>query len=318
MTGQPTADGSGPLAADEGGPLVSAQWLAGHLAEVVILDATVELPSPRADGDYQVASGRQGWLAEHIPGSWHADLITDLTDPSAGYHFAHLPPAALAVAVRRWGVTPGRRVVAYDQAGGLWAARLWWELRAIGLDAVVLDGGLASWKSAGLPTAAGDDAPTWLPDDAPTGLPVAAGSGTGAVEPQAVTGAWASRDDVLAVVSGRSQAALVCALGADAFTGRVPTRYSRRGHIPNSVNLPARGLLGDDGLLLEPAALLGAARPLLPQDGEPIIAYCGGGISAALLALALTVIGIDQVAIYDGSLEEWTADPNLPIEMGAT
>ncbi len=282
-------------------PLVSARWLAGQLNKAVVLDATATLAAPRADGDYRVASGRPGWLAGHIPGSRHADLVTELTDHGAGFHFAHLEAAALAAVVRPWGVVQGRPVVIYDQAGSLWAARLWWELRSIGVDARVLDGGLAAWRAAGLPVAVGDDAP------APR---------RGYLEPRETPGAWATRDDVLAVISGHSRATLVCALGADAFTGRATTRYSRRGHIPASANLPAHGLLDGDGRLLEPAALSAAAAAVLPRDGGRIILYCGGGVSAALLALALTVIGVGGVAIYDGSLEEWTADPALPIQLG--
>ncbi len=289
---------------DANGPLVSAGWLGGHLAEAVVLDATVDMPSPRADGDYRVASGLGRWLAEHIPGSIHADLVTELTDHSAGYHFAHLPPESLAARLRRWGAAPGRPVVVYDQAGCLWAARLWWELRAIGCTARVLDGGLAAWKSAGLPTASGAGAPPDGPADAAQSW-----------VPRELAGVWAARDDVLAAIREQRAPRLVCALNEDVFSGRAPTRYTRRGHIPASVNVPARALLDGDGLLLEPAALAAAVRPVLELDGGPIILYCGGGISAALLALALAVLGVGDVAIYDGSLEEWTADLALPVEV---
>lgn len=293
---------------DANGPLVSAEWLGRHLAEAVILDATVDMPPPRTDGDYRIGSGHGGWLAEHIPGSIHADLVTELTDHSAGYHFAHLPPESLAAKLRRWGAAPGRLVVVYGQAGCLWAARLWWELRAIGCTTRVLNGGLAAWKSAGLPTASGADAPPAVSPDGPAD---AAQSWT----LRELTGVWADRDDVLAAIRGQRAPRLVCTLNEDAFSGRAPTRYTRRGHIPASINVSARALLDRDGLLLEPAALATAVRPVLDLGGGPIILYCGGGISAALLALALTVLGVGEVAIYDGSLEEWTADLTLPVEV---
>jgi thiosulfate/3-mercaptopyruvate sulfurtransferase len=342
---------AGPLPAAASGPLVGARWLSDHLAEVVVLDATVEMPSPRADGDYQVASGRSGWLAEHIPGSRHADLVSDLIDHSARYHFAHLPPQELAAALQRSGVSPGRPVVVYDQADCLWAARLWWELRAAGMRAQVLNGGLTAWKSAGLPTASGGDTPA-PPAAASAASAASAGSAASAASaasagsaaqaaqadpptqaapaaqadpagtapssaPRQLNGAWADREDVLTAVRGQSPAILVCALAQDVYSGRTATRYTRRGHIPASVNLPARALLDEDGLLLEPAALSAAIRHVLALDGSPIIAYCGGGISAALLALGLTVLGVRDVSIYDGSLEEWTADPALPMEVTA-
>lgn len=305
LAGSLPAEGRGD---DANGPLVSAEWLSRRLAEAVVLDATVDMPPPRTDGDYRAASGRGGWLAEHIPGSIHADLVTELTDHSAGYHFAHLPPESLAAALRRWGAAPGRLIVVYDQAGCLWAARLWWELRAIGCTARVLNGGLAAWKSAGLPTASGADAPPAASPDAPA-------DAARPCAPRELTGAWADRDDVLTAIRDHRGPRLVCALNEDVFSGRAATRYTRRGHIPASVNVPARALLDGDGLLLEPAALAAAVRPVLDLDGGPIILYCGGGISAALLALALAVLGVGEVAIYDGSLEEWTADPALPVEV---
>lgn len=301
LAGSPPVERRGD---DANGPLVSAEWLGRHLAEAIVLDATVDMPSPRTDGDYRIASGLGGWLAEHIPGSIHADLVTELTDHSAGYHFAHLPPESLAAELRRWGAAPGRLVVVYDRASCLWAARLWWELRAIGCTARVLNGGLAAWKSAGLPTASGADAPSAAPADAAQSC-----------APRELTGVWADRDDVLAAIRGPRTPRLVCALNEDVFSGRAPTRYTRRGHIPASVNVPARALLDGDGLLLEPAALAAAVRPVLELDGGPIILYCGGGISAALLALALAVLGVGEVAIYDGSLEEWTADLALPVQV---
>jgi thiosulfate/3-mercaptopyruvate sulfurtransferase len=218
----------------------------------------------------------------------------------------------------------------------LWAARLWWELRAIGLDVQVLDGGLPAWAAAGLPVEAAG-----LPVEA-AGLPVeaarpgqagpppaverpgqrepgrAAGTGPGvaaAPGPRPAAAAWADRHDVLDALAARAEATVICALGEDAYSGRAATRYTRRGHIPGSGNLPARGLLDGDGLLLPPPALRAAVRPAVPADGGTLILYCGGGISAALLALGLTATGVTGISIYDGSLEEWTADPDLPVEV---
>jgi thiosulfate/3-mercaptopyruvate sulfurtransferase len=305
VTAQPTQSASHQ---GQFGQLVSVHDLAAHQHEVVLLDATVELPAPRTDGDYSIASGRQGWLAGHIPGSRHVDLAFELTDTTAGYHFAHLPPGELAARVRGWGVTAGRRVVTYDQGGTLWAARLWWELRTIGVNVQVLDGGLPAWRAAGLPLESGE------PGEPESGEPAALPPHAPAVPPRA-SAAWAYRDDVLDALAGRVKATLVCALSEDVYSGRAATRYSRRGHIPGSRNVPARGLLGGDGLLLPPDALRAAVRPAVPDADGRLILYCGGGISAALLALALTAGGVTGIAIYDGSLEEWTADPELPVEV---
>ncbi|NWD90228.1 sulfurtransferase, partial [Pseudomonas sp. K5002] len=133
--------------------LVDTDWLHAHLGEpgLVILDATVVLPSPRFDGDYRVASGHAGWLHAHIPGARHADLLTDLADVQASYSFALPTPQALIQALANLGAGVGSNVVIYDRADGFWAARLWWMLRGLGIHAGVLDGGFNAWQRAGLP-----------------------------------------------------------------------------------------------------------------------------------------------------------------------
>ena len=122
--------------------------------------------------------------------------------------------------------------------------------------------------------------------------------------------AWVERDEVeRASLDGT----LVCGLGASAFAGAEPTRYSRRGHIPGSVNVPARGLFDADGRVLAPAEVRERYLSAGVDLGAELLLYCGGGISAAANALALAHAGIRTVRVYDGSLEEWSADPSLPL-----
>jgi thiosulfate/3-mercaptopyruvate sulfurtransferase len=108
---------------------------------------------------------------------------------------------------------------------------------------------------------------------------------------------------------------LVNALSPPAFRGET-TRYSRPGRIPTSVNVPARDLLDPDGRLRSAPGVEARLQAGGALDGRPVIAYCGAGISAALVAFALTRAGRDDVALYDGSLAEWSADPRLPLEVG--
>ncbi|WP_301651708.1 sulfurtransferase [Streptomyces arenae] len=283
------------------GPLVDDVWLAAHLDDprLVVLDATALLPSPRHDGDHRSASGRAGWAERHVPGSHHADLTGDLSDPGAPYHFAVPAPRALAAGLARLGVGEGREVVVYDTGGGIWAARLWWMLRAISVPAAVLDGGLAVWEAAGRPLATGDT------EAEPAAVPV-----TPVPRPEL----WTGIEEVAAIVRGERPGVLVCALPTGGYDGSVPTRYSRRGHIPGSVSVPGRGLLDDTGRVRPKSELADRVRAL--AGASPVVLYCGGGISAAGAALALTVLGRTDVSVYDGSLEEWSKDPERPLESG--
>jgi thiosulfate/3-mercaptopyruvate sulfurtransferase len=284
---------------DSHDPLVSTAWLAEQLRkdQVTVLDATVVMPAPRFDGDYQAESGKSRWLAGRIPGSRHADLLGDLSDHAAPTHFARPTAEALAAALERLGVGSDRPVVTYDSDGGLWAARLWWMLRWLGLEAVVLDGGWQAWEAAGLPVEAG----------------LARAPVPGRIEIREQHGFWSAKHEVLNAVEGRVPATLVNALAPGAFAGMVPTRYARRGHIPGSRNLPARALVGADGRYLSLDELRRVAAQSVGDAAGPVIAYCGGGISAAGIALTLVRLGHGAVSIYDGSLEEWAADPTLPL-----
>ena len=137
--------------------LVDCQWLHAHLADptLVILDATVLLPAPEFDGDYRVHNGEEGWLQAHIPGARHADLLTELADTQASFSFALPTPETLVSVLANLGAGQGKTLVIYDRADGFWAARLWWMLRSVGIDASVLDGGFNAWRAAGLPERSG-------------------------------------------------------------------------------------------------------------------------------------------------------------------
>ena len=265
-----------------------------------VLDASLELHTAAFDGDYRKDSGRPLWLAGHIPGSQHVDLSTQFADADAHYHYAHAEPQAIADELARIGIAEGRAVVVYDATGTLFAARLWYVLRWIGVNVTVLDGGLAAWKAAGLPLVEGEE-------QAPK--PVDTWSA------QKVRRAWISKQELLEKNDDR---ALVCSLPAGQFTGSAPSRYSRRGRIPGSVNLSSRDHFTAEGKVKSRVELIlayDAAGVDVTDPTEEILLYCGGGISAAAGALALAEIGITGVRVYDGSLEEWAADPSLPLEV---
>lgn len=131
-------------------------------------------------------------------------------------------------------------------------------------------------------------------------------------------GFWIDRQGLQAVLAGERPGVLVCALSSALFSGTAPSRYARRGHIPGSLNLPARNLLDPQARYLPSEKLQQQLAGELLTTSDPLVLYCGGGISAAAVALALTLVGRDNILLYDGSLQEWAADSNLPMTTGAT
>ncbi len=289
-------------------PFISVSDLADELAgptPPAVLDASLVLHAATFDGDYRRDSGRPRWLEAHIPGSQHVDVATQFSDVDAPLHYTHPEPQAIADELARLGIPSGQHVVVYDSTGTLWAARLWYLLTWIGVTARVLDGGFAAWKAAGQPVESGE-----------TPRPVAVPSWPA----EAARRAWVSKQE-LAERAADDERPLVCGLPAGSFTGADPTRYTRRGHIPGSVNVSSRDLFTADGHVKSRVELIlayDAAGVDVAEGSTPeVLLYCGGGISAAANALTLAAIGTTAVRIYDGSLEEWSADPALPMATGA-
>ena len=289
------------------GPLVSAGQLAAELAGPggpVVLDCR-----------WSLAGGpdRAGYARGHLPGAVFVDLDRELSAPPrrGGRGGRHpLPePAAFEAAMRRAGVRADRPVVAYDQGEPGGAARAWWLLGWFGHpDARVLDGGLAAWVAAGLPLVT--DVPAPDPGNF-TVRPVPPGDHPGG-PPDPPGGR---------VLLDADGAAGLAAAGV-LLDARAPARYQGleepvdpvAGHIPGAVNLPLAELLTDRGLV--PAATLRRKLATAGATGDtPVGAYCGSGVVAAHLVLALEAAGV-PAALYAGSWSDWVADPSCPVATG--
>ncbi len=274
------------------------------LVDVAELRATIEADDPVVVLDVRWAlgrtDGREQHAAGHVPGAVYVDLETELAaapSPARGRH--PLPELAdLQQAARRWGVTAGVPVVAYDAVGGTSAARAWWLLRWAGLtDVRLLDGGLAAWVAAGGALEAGDVVP-------PAGDAVLRAGALPTVE----------ADDV-AALAGSGAGVVLDARAAERYRGEVEPVDPRAGHVPGAVSAPTAGNLTDDGRFLAPGALRERFVALGVTPDAPTAVYCGSGVTAAHDVAALAAVGV-TASLYPGSWSQWSHDPHRPVAVG--
>ncbi len=282
--------------------LVSTDWLHEHLDDpsLRIVDATVHL-RPQKDGTMTMESGRQDYDAGHIPGAVFADLVDALSDTSTPLRFMLPKPDQFASAMSALGIGNDHCVVIYSSDHVMWSTRLWWMFKVFGFDnAAVLDGGLAKWRGENKPVST--EAPTHQPAQF-----------TATFRAELV----AARDDVKDALED-SGTCILDALPEDIYRGTSPIHYGRPGHITGSINVSAFNLVDPKaGTFLPMDALRAQFAPLMKEDVAHIISYCGGGIAATTDAFALSLLGKENVSVYDASLQEWSADPDLPMESDA-
>lgn len=276
--------------------LITAADLMGHVADPHwrVVDCRFDLGDP--------CSGEAAWRQEHIPQALYAHLDRDLSGPVTPLTGRHpLPaPAALAATLSRWGIDRTTQVVAYDDSGGMYAARFWWLLRWLGHDRVaVLDGGIKAWVAAGgtldsRTTATG--AARFVPEV----------RATAAVDAAGVQRALAAGTHTL-----------VDARAPDRYAGRVEPIDPVAGHVPGACNFPFQRNLGPDGRFLAPDELARRWRALLAdRRAEDVICMCGSGVTACHNLLALEIAGLAGARLYAGSWSEWIRDPSRPVARG--
>jgi len=277
--------------------LVSTTWLAREIRDgrqLRVVDVRHYLDPARR--------GRDAWRAGHIPGAVFLDVDEDLSAPGGGRGRIvgrHPWPGEEQVArvMSASGIGPGTRVVAYDDAAGGTAARLWYLLRAHGHDKVaVLDGGIAKWTAEGHP----------VTTEAPR------------VEP-AVFVARLRRGFVVSkaeMVRDHRQRLVLDARAAERFRGEQEPIDPRAGHIPGARNAPWTANLTTDAVpVFRTPAELRARYQALGARGEEPIVYCGSGVTACHDLLALHLAGL-RGTLYAGSWSEWCSDPKLKAASG--
>ncbi len=280
--------------------LVETNWLEEHLndTDLRLLDCRVLL-LPEESGGFRLESGRPNWEEGHIPGSGFVDFITDLSDPHSALPLMMPPADQFADAMTRAGVSAHTRVILYDDFYNIWAARVWWMLRTSGFDnAAVLNGGWHKWTQEGRPVSDRPVAPT-------------RGQFVATPRPALMVG----KQEVLEAIQTPSSCLLNALTAEDhAGTGGM-IQYPRPGRIASSENVSFYDLVDPQTHAYLPAEQLREKFEAVGATGaQHVITYCGAGIAASSEAFVLTLLGLEDVAVYDGSLMEWAADASLPME----
>jgi len=271
-------------------PLVSTEWLAAHLNDVKVADASWYMPGEKRDP-------RTEFTERHIPGAVFFD-IDAIADQTCGLPHMMPTPGAFSAAMTALGLRNGDTVVVYDGSGIFSAPRAWWALRSMGHEKVfVLDGGLPKWLREDRATTG--DTSTPVPGSF-TAAPVAA--------------LVRDYDAVLRHLQA-DDAQILDARSASRFTGeeKEPRAGLKSGHMPGAINLHYRALLTVEGTLKSDSDLHEIFARAGVELNAPIVTTCGSGISAAILMLALEKLGTDDVALYDGSWAEWGGRDGAPV-----
>jgi thiosulfate/3-mercaptopyruvate sulfurtransferase len=284
--------------------LVETDWLAEHLddPDVRVLEVTAMLTRSLVNG-----ARAECYEPGHLPGSLFFDVASghgELSAADAPLPWTWPPEQQFAETMGRYGIGNDTRVVLVARTarpgldvGTMWCTRAWWTMHHMGVDVAVLRGGIEKWVEEGRPLT------TAVPEVPPAAFTVRPGWER----------ARADRHDVLAAVQAGA-ACVVDALPASSYEGSSPGYGPRKGHITNAVNVPFTDLVaGETARFLPVEQLADRLRTAGLLDAPRVITYCGGAIAATVDAFALALVGHPDVAVYDGSLMEWAADPDLPM-----
>lgn len=277
--------------------LISTEELSRRLQAPhwVVIDCRFDLSDTEA--------GRRAYRSGHIPGALYAHLDESLSGPKVPGKTGRHPlpnPDVAALRFERWGIGSDVQVIAYDDSGGMYAARLWWMLRWLGHDAVaVLDGGWSRWVGEGRKV------------------------GTAIPEPHPRAFIPHPRPEFMVDVYGVEEARkspeykLIDSRAPERYRGEVEPIDPVAGHIPGALNLPNNEAVGQNGLFLSEEALQQRFRKALGEtDAGHAIFYCGSGVSACRNILAYKHAGLGDAKLYPGSWSEWVADPEREVERG--
>ena len=278
-------------------PLVSTDWLAAHLN-----DPNIRVVDVRWYLFDQTKTGRGEYLNGHIPGAVFLDMDTELAAPRGEGPGRHpLPkPEVFAEAASRAGIGPNTHVIAYDDAGGGNAARVWWLLRYFGHDQVsLLDGGITQWIAEKRP----------LETTVPT---FPASSFVPHPRPEMVANLQA-----VDVYRNDPKALVLDVRVPERYEGKIEPIDPRAGHVPGAKNAPIGGNLksADDPRFRTSEELRHRFEKFGADRAEKIVCYCGSGVNACQSVFALNLAGFASL-LYEGSWSDWSSNPDCPAATG--
>ncbi len=268
-------------------PFVTVEWLRGHRDRVVLADVRFF-----TDG----RSGREAYHRGHLPGAVFVSLERVLSgedDPARGGRHPLPDPGAFAAAMGGLGIGDEETVIAYDDTGGVMAARLVWMLRVTGHDAALLDGGLGAWPGELSRAEPRRPAARFTPRPWPPG-----------------------RIATIDEVAAPGAATIIDARPRERFLGEPDALDPRPGHIPGARSVPCREHLDAAGRLREPTALRERFAAAGIGPGTPVISSCGSGVTACHNLLVMEHAGVGDGRLFPGSWSQWSRDPARPAEVG--
>ncbi|GMR16596.1 MAG: sulfurtransferase [Gammaproteobacteria bacterium] len=287
--------------------LIETEWLENNLdkKDLRIFDCSVHVVrNPDAKQQLQAPfifeSGRDEFEHAHIPNAGFIDIPSELSDSSSNFPLMMPSENYFSAAMSRYGVSDNTHVVLYSTTEANWATRVWWMLRACGFNnASVLNGGWSKWKKEARQISS---------------LPRTYKPGEFISRPR--PGFFVDKEQVLTAIKNNSSH-IINALPAPLHTGTSDVVFGRKGRIRNSVNVPFNSLHDADTECYLPADQLHHIyKTENINESEHIITYCGGGIASSNTAFTLSLLGYENISVYDASMLEWGNDATLPMEIG--
>ncbi|MFT0804059.1 sulfurtransferase [Bacillus swezeyi] len=276
--------------------LKNPEWVYKRLKEkpeqTVIADIRFQLTKPE--------EGRKAYMKGHLPGAVYVDLKEDLSGELEKHGGRHpLPsPEKLAKKLGAIGIDRHTAVVVYDDSGGMFAARFWWQLRYLGHDSVyVMDGGFSNWVKAGY------DVTTEIPHPVQRDFELTL-KDVELLNAKQVQGRLNREDTIL--IDAREPAR---------YTGEAEPLDQQAGHIPGAKNYFWKDNLTEEGKWKSKEQLKQHYASL--DRSSEIVVYCGSGVSACPNVLGLKEAGFQNVKLYAGSWSDWISYPEYPIATGA-